>query len=94
MLGLCNLLSVYDNSLISHYNLIDSTSTSDPAMFTTNVATVLLEQRKTFLEDDVSLNHLCFMGCSREEEDQLLNMVVAHFLHRKTQVGCRLKLVI
>ncbi|KAL5271244.1 hypothetical protein ACHWQZ_G001771 [Mnemiopsis leidyi] len=66
-------------------HLDPDTMLSDPALFTTNVATVLLTQRKTFLEDEVSLNHLCFMGSSREEEDQLLNMVVAHFLHRKTQ---------
>ena len=58
----------------------------DPALFTTNVASVLLLQRKTFLEDELTSNHLCFMGSSRIEEDQLLNMVVAHFLLRKTQV--------
>ena len=29
--------------------------------------------------------HLCFMGSGREEEDQYVNMVVAHFLQKNTQ---------
>ncbi|XP_077985076.1 TBC1 domain family member 23-like [Glandiceps talaboti] len=29
--------------------------------------------------------HLCFMGSGREEEDQYVHMVVAHFLQRKSQ---------
>lgn len=28
--------------------------------------------------------HLCFLSSGREQEDQLMNMVVAHFLQRKT----------
>ena len=28
--------------------------------------------------------HLCFMGSGREEEDQYVNMVVAHFLQRNS----------
>ncbi|XP_070548219.1 TBC1 domain family member 23-like [Ptychodera flava] len=29
--------------------------------------------------------HLCFMGSGREEEDQYVHMVIAHFLQRKSQ---------
>ena len=29
--------------------------------------------------------HLCFIGSGREEEDQYVNMVVAHFLQRNSQ---------
>ena len=29
--------------------------------------------------------HLCFMGSGRDEEDQYVHMVVAHFLQKTTQ---------
>lgn len=58
---------------------------ADPASFSSSVAMVLLTQRKSFVEEELTSTHLCFMGSGREEEDQLLNMVAAHFLHRKTQ---------
>lgn len=86
----CRPMSLFDaGHLPGAVHLDPETMLADPALFTTNVASVLLMQRKTFQEDELTSNHLCFMGCSRIEEDHLLNMVVAHFLLRKTQfVSC------
>ena len=36
------------------------------------------------LESVAGGEHLCFMGSGREEEDQYVNMVVAHFLQRNS----------
>ena len=37
-----------------------------------------------FAESVAGGEHLCFMGSGREEEDQYVNMVVAHFLQRNS----------
>jgi len=51
--------------------------------FTTAVHALLASKEQALSSSAVAAGeHLCFIGSGREEEDQYVHMVVAHFLQR------------
>eukprot|EP00116_Pleurobrachia_bachei_P015420 sb/3475682/ len=59
----CRSKEQYDaGHLHGALHLDPDTMLSDPGLFTTAVATVLVGQQKTVKEDELCSHHLCFMG--------------------------------
>ncbi|ELU13461.1 hypothetical protein CAPTEDRAFT_183535 [Capitella teleta] len=58
----------------------------NPQEFSTAAQALLSAQRQAIAAGSVAGgDHLCFLGSGREEEDQYVHMVVAHFLQRNSQ---------
>lgn len=57
-----------------------------PSEFMTAVQALLATQEQALTNSAAAAGeHLCFIGSGREDEDQYVHMVVAHFLQRHSQ---------
>jgi TBC1 domain family member 23 len=57
-----------------------------PSEFMTAVQALLATQEQALTNSAAAAGeHLCFVGSGREDEDQYVHMVVAHFLQRHSQ---------
>jgi TBC1 domain family member 23 len=57
-----------------------------PTEFMTAVQALLATQEQALTDSSAAAGeHLCFIGSGREDEDQYVHMVVAHFLQRHSK---------
>jgi len=58
----------------------------NPSEFMTAVQALLATQEQSLTNSAAAAGeHVCFIGSGREDEDQYVHMIVAHFLQRHSQ---------